>query len=404
MGKKLHFDKAAEKEATDIGAKFMHSSDVVGDMSRAYGRDLSSVRIHTDESAARGAAERGMDAFSTGKDVFFGRGAFDRSDPASRGLLAHELSHSMQQGVGGEGGAMAQSAPMGAAQGGLLDWFRSKFGKKKPEPEPEPDMEISEPTLVSDPTTSGPDGFQLVTDNSSESKLRFRSAQSRAIYQIAKDSSPEQLRTNETLRKLILDDYKENMTARLSDYDDQSYDNMFSAIFRANSIGEMNTYNMLMRANLPKGLISDMTKKHQKTKSADAALDLAGSRIASSPEMMEILSAGMDAFGNSVHFSGEHEDRRSGMLMNSVVLRGIAPEITDKVAKTRETYARMHGGDREKDYGHFVDLVGEARTKGIGKKDLDTSVALQKAVKEGPGMTEGGRRFRDLMNRFWKKR
>ena len=147
MGKKLHFDKAAEKEATDIGAKFMHSSDVVGDMSRAYGRDLSSVRIHTDESAARGAAERGVDAFSTGKDVFFGRGAFDRNDPASRGLLAHELSHSMQQGVGGEGGAMAQSAPMGAAQGGLLDWFRSKFGKKK-KPEPEPELNISGPLSI----------------------------------------------------------------------------------------------------------------------------------------------------------------------------------------------------------------------------------------------------------------
>lgn len=40
-------------------------------MSRAYGRGLFSVRIHTDESAARGAAERGVDAFSTGKDVFF---------------------------------------------------------------------------------------------------------------------------------------------------------------------------------------------------------------------------------------------------------------------------------------------------------------------------------------------
>ena len=115
MNTKLHLDRAAEKEATDIGAKFMHSSDVVGDMSRAYGRDLSSVRIHTDESAARGAAERGVDAFSTGKDVFFARGAFDRSDPASRGLLAHELSHSMQQGVGGGAPALTQSAPMGAA-------------------------------------------------------------------------------------------------------------------------------------------------------------------------------------------------------------------------------------------------------------------------------------------------
>ena len=35
MGKKPHRDQGAEREATDIGAKFVHSSDVVGDMSRA---------------------------------------------------------------------------------------------------------------------------------------------------------------------------------------------------------------------------------------------------------------------------------------------------------------------------------------------------------------------------------
>lgn len=133
MGKRLHLDPAAEKEATDIGRQFMHSSDVVGDMSRAYGVDLSSVRIHTDEGAARAAAERGVDAYSTGKDVFFARGAFDRSDPASRGLLAHELSHSLQQGVGGPS-ETAQAAPMGAEQGGILDWFRDLFrSRKKPE-------------------------------------------------------------------------------------------------------------------------------------------------------------------------------------------------------------------------------------------------------------------------------
>ena len=40
-------------------------------------------------------------------------------------LLAHELSHSLQQGVGGMGG-MQQSAPMGTEQGGLIDWFRSR--------------------------------------------------------------------------------------------------------------------------------------------------------------------------------------------------------------------------------------------------------------------------------------
>ena len=182
MEKKLHFDKAAEKEATDIGARFMHSSDVVGDMSRAYGRDLSSVRIHTDESAARGAAERGVDAFSTGKDVFFARGAFDRSDPASRGLLAHELSHSMQQGVGGEGGAMAQSAPMGAAQGGLLDWFRSKFGRKK-KPEPEPELHISEPLAVERNTSAESNQYMQAMQ---EANTRSRNA-----YNISKTALPQ---------------------------------------------------------------------------------------------------------------------------------------------------------------------------------------------------------------------
>ena len=74
---KLYLDMAAEKEANDIGKKFMNSTDVVGDMSRAYGADLSSVKIHTDDNAASQAAERGVDAFSTGKDVFFARNVFN---------------------------------------------------------------------------------------------------------------------------------------------------------------------------------------------------------------------------------------------------------------------------------------------------------------------------------------
>ena len=101
---KVYLDPAAEREANDVGKKFMHSSDVVGDMSRAYGTDLSGVRLHTDGAAAQKAAQRGVDAFSTGGDIFFGHGAFDRNDPASQGLLAHELSHSLQQGFGEQGG------------------------------------------------------------------------------------------------------------------------------------------------------------------------------------------------------------------------------------------------------------------------------------------------------------
>lgn len=126
----LYLDSAAEREATDVGKRFMNSNDVVGDMSRAYNTDLSSVRIHTDSTAASMAANRGVDAFSTGRDIFFGDGVFNCGDPAGRGLLAHELSHSIQQGIGGSD-AMTYSAPMGAEQGGFLDWFTGLFKKKK---------------------------------------------------------------------------------------------------------------------------------------------------------------------------------------------------------------------------------------------------------------------------------
>ena len=137
MSKKVYMDSAAEREATEVGKKFMHSTNVVGDMSRAYGRDLSSVRIHADSDSDRKTAERGVDAFSTGQEVFFARAAFNKNDPASRGLLAHELSHSLQQGAGGEMGGMTHSAPMGAEQGGLIDWFRNLFKKKPKEPNKE---------------------------------------------------------------------------------------------------------------------------------------------------------------------------------------------------------------------------------------------------------------------------
>ena len=142
MSTKVYMNSAAEREATEVGKKFMHSTDVVGDMSRAYGTDLSSVQIHADSSSDRKTAQRGVDAFSTGKDIFFARAAFNKNDPASRGLLAHELSHSIQQGVGGEMGGMQHSAPMGAEQGGLIDWFRNLFKKKPKVPNKEDTLDF----------------------------------------------------------------------------------------------------------------------------------------------------------------------------------------------------------------------------------------------------------------------
>lgn len=131
MGKRFHAQDA-EREANEIGLRFQNSGNVMQDMSRAYHVDFSNIRVHTDEAADRRVKAAGKDALAKGSDVFFGKGIFESSDPAAKGLVAHELAHTMQQGAAGGGEtAVAEMAPMGAEQGGLIDWFRKKFGKKK---------------------------------------------------------------------------------------------------------------------------------------------------------------------------------------------------------------------------------------------------------------------------------
>ncbi len=140
--KHLHFDAQAEHEANDIAYQFMDSHNVIRDMGKAYNTDFSPVKIHTDSSAAQRAESAGVDAFASGQGIFFGRGAFDQNDPASRGLLAHELAHTMQQGMGAGSMGVQASAPQGVPQGGILDWFRNMFKRKK---KPEPELEIGGP-------------------------------------------------------------------------------------------------------------------------------------------------------------------------------------------------------------------------------------------------------------------
>ncbi len=133
MGKTFNYERA-EQEANKIGLEFAHSNDVVKDMSRAYHVDFSNIRVHTDSAADNKVKAAGRDALAQGKDIFFGKGIFESSDPAAKGLVAHEFAHIMQQGaaMGGEM-AVAESAPMGMAQGGFLDWFRKLFSRRKPE-------------------------------------------------------------------------------------------------------------------------------------------------------------------------------------------------------------------------------------------------------------------------------
>ncbi|MBI3230612.1 MAG: DUF4157 domain-containing protein [Burkholderiales bacterium] len=59
--------------------------------------DLSQVRIHTDPLSASSAAAMGTNAFASGDDIAFAPGQYQPGTSAGRQLLAHELSHVLQQ-------------------------------------------------------------------------------------------------------------------------------------------------------------------------------------------------------------------------------------------------------------------------------------------------------------------
>ncbi|MGZ4734605.1 MAG: eCIS core domain-containing protein [Acidimicrobiia bacterium] len=66
-------------------------------MEPRFGFDFEKVRVHTGNDAAGAAAALGARAFTTGDHIFFGRGEFQPSSYAGQRLIAHELTHTVQQ-------------------------------------------------------------------------------------------------------------------------------------------------------------------------------------------------------------------------------------------------------------------------------------------------------------------
>jgi hypothetical protein len=64
---------------------------------RRFGAGLSQIRVHTGERAAETARSLKARAYTSGDDVVFGRGEYNASTAAGKRLLAHELTHSIQQ-------------------------------------------------------------------------------------------------------------------------------------------------------------------------------------------------------------------------------------------------------------------------------------------------------------------
>ena len=76
-------------------------------MEPRFGHDFSRVRVHNDARAAESARMLNATAFTVGSDVVFGASRYQPNSQMGRSLLAHELTHTIQQ-----GGSCLAAAPL----------------------------------------------------------------------------------------------------------------------------------------------------------------------------------------------------------------------------------------------------------------------------------------------------
>ena len=77
-------------------------------MEERFGQRFGDVRVHTDSAAETAASEIHAQAFTTGRNIYFGTGRYQPETHEGQHLLAHELAHVVQQRGGAIGSGMAK--------------------------------------------------------------------------------------------------------------------------------------------------------------------------------------------------------------------------------------------------------------------------------------------------------
>lgn len=106
-------DATADRINQARGGGQMLDTAVQTQMGDAMGADFSNVRVHTGGESNELNQQLGAKAFTTGQDLFFRDGEYNLNSGSGRELLAHELTHVVQQSSGAVPGSgkMAVNAP-----------------------------------------------------------------------------------------------------------------------------------------------------------------------------------------------------------------------------------------------------------------------------------------------------
>jgi hypothetical protein len=96
-GAQIASPMVSQKVSNKRGTGQPMSPKVNQEMSSKLGADFSGVKIHNDADAAQLSNDLGAKAFTYGKNVFFNHGMYDPGSSKGKHLLAHELTHTIQQ-------------------------------------------------------------------------------------------------------------------------------------------------------------------------------------------------------------------------------------------------------------------------------------------------------------------
>lgn len=106
-------DEKAHEEQSPAAAAESHAqaldAGTRSQMESAFGENFGDVRVHTGQRAEEVAGELDALAFTRGRDIYFKDGEYNPSTQEGRELLAHELTHVVQQ----RGGSSSRGASVG---------------------------------------------------------------------------------------------------------------------------------------------------------------------------------------------------------------------------------------------------------------------------------------------------
>ena len=86
-------------------------ADTRDSMGSSFNTDFSNVRVHTGNEASHMNEELGAQAFTRGSDIYFKEGKYDTGSSSGKHLLAHELTHTVQQNGGSDSNQSIQMDP-----------------------------------------------------------------------------------------------------------------------------------------------------------------------------------------------------------------------------------------------------------------------------------------------------